>query len=159
MGISNFVPQALKDMRRRRIINKQFGEGNRIVTLMVHPSVKLGRNIYLAKNVDARQNVEIDDNSYCSPGTVLFNGTKVGKFCSIGYNVQIGCPEHPTRFLSTSPTIYRDGYIKRYCDWPEDDIKDPVIIGNDVWIGSNAMTPGSNHWRWRYNRCRSRCTA
>jgi len=25
------------------------------------------------------------------------------------------------------------------CQWPKDDFKNPVYIGNDVWIGSNAI--------------------
>ena len=137
--LSDIIPQSIKDMRRRYLIKKRFGEKNRISTLNIDFSAKLGKNIYLAKNVDVRRDVEIDDNSYCSPGTILFNGAKIGKYCSIGYNVQVGCPEHPLRFLSTSPTIYRDEKIRRYCDWPKDDIQKPVKIGNDVWVGSNAV--------------------
>jgi acetyltransferase-like isoleucine patch superfamily enzyme len=29
--------------------------------------------------------------------------------------------------------------MKDLCKWPNDDIHSPVIIGNDVWIGSNAI--------------------
>ena len=79
------------------------------------------------------------DNSYCSSGTIVFNNTEIGKYCSIGYNVQIGCPEHPAYFLSTSPAVYRDKEIKKYCPWPEDDYKEKVVIENDVWIGSGAI--------------------
>ena len=89
--------------------------------------------------MDIRENVFIDDYSYCSNGSVLFKGTTVGKYCSIGYNVQIGPPEHPLDFISTSPKLYRNSRIKDLCVWPNDDINNPVVIGNDVWIGSNVV--------------------
>ena len=139
MDIGDFIPCFIKKLRRKQIVQKRFGKGNRIYTTNIHPSAHLGKDIYLADKVDIRANVEIDDHSYCSTGTVLFKSTKIGKYCSIGYNVQIGCPEHPLHFLSTSPTLYRAEHIRRYCDWPEDDIKAPVRIGNDVWIGSNSI--------------------
>jgi len=53
---------------------------------------------------------------------------------SVAYGVRIGLPEHPVNMVSTSPKIYRNIKSK--------DIKDvyfPPIIGNDVWIGANAI--------------------
>ena len=53
---------------------------------------------------------------------------------SVAYGVRIGLPEHPVNMVSTSPKIYRNIKLK--------DIKDvyfPPIIGNDVWIGANAI--------------------
>jgi len=137
--LSDFVPCFLKQYIRKRYIQKKFGDGNRINTNMIHSTAVLGKNIYLAKEVDVRENVKIQDYSYCSPRTILFQGTEIGRYCSIGYNVQISCPEHPVSFLSTSPTVYRNDDIKQYCSWPSDDIKEPAKIGNDVWIGSNAI--------------------
>lgn len=137
--LSDFIPCFIRDYRRKRIVNCRFGEGNIISTTSIHKSAKLGKGIYLAPSVDIRANVEIADYSYCSPGTTIFNGTQIGKYCSIGYHVQIGCPEHPLRFFSTSPTVYRNNHIKKYCSWQEDDFISPVKIGNDVWIGSNAI--------------------
>ena len=139
MRLSDFMPCFIKEFRRVRRVQKLFGKNNRIYTTTIHHSAHLGKGIYLANNVDIRANVEIDDFSYCSSGTILFKGTKIGKYCSIGYNVQIGCPEHPVHFISTSPQIYRDAQIKKFCQWPEDDIINPVTIGNDVWIGSNVI--------------------
>ena len=118
---------------------KKFGKNNRINTVSIHPSANLGEGVYLAENVDIRSDVEIGDFSYCSPGRILFSGTKIGKYCSIGYNVQISCPEHPVHFISTSPVIYRNERISTYCSWPHNDISSPVTVGNDVWIGSNVV--------------------
>lgn len=122
-----------------KVQQKFRGGTNRIETDDVAMSVLLGRHIYLAKNVDVRNNVYIGDYSYCNKGTILFDGTQIGRYCSIGYNVQIGCPEHPTFFFSTSPNIYRSSYASRFIEWPSDDYKNPVAIGNDVWIGSNVI--------------------
>lgn len=110
-----------------------------LYTLSISDKAKLGKHIYLAEGVDVRANVEIGDHSYCNSNTILFPGTIIGKYCSIGYNVQIGCPEHPLNFFSTSPGIYRNPRISKWCNWPKDDFKDPVKIGNDVWIGSNVI--------------------
>jgi len=116
------------------------GGTSKIDTDSVHTSAMIGEHVWLAENVDIRRDVYIGDYSYCSPGTIVFNGTKIGKYCSIGYHVQIGCPEHPYDFFTTSPTLYRDDKIMRYIsDWPSDDFLEPVCIGNDVWIGSNAI--------------------
>ena len=95
--------------------------------------------VYLSDNVDVRDNVTIGAYSYCNRGTTIFKGCKIGNYCSIGYNVHIGPPEHPAHFYSTSPAVYRHERIKSICNWPNDDILSPAIIGNDVWIGSNAI--------------------
>lgn len=137
--LSDFIPYFIKLYLRKKKIQKRFGEENRLFTTAIHPTAKLGRDIYLAEGVDVRKDVSIGDHSYCSSGAVLFNGTSIGRFCSIGYNVQIGCPEHPLNFLSTSPAVYRKSAASAYLDWPKDDILDPVVIENDVWIGSNAV--------------------
>lgn len=137
--LSDFIPMYLRKLWRKRLIQKRFGSDCRIATETIHESARIGKNVYLAHDTDIRSNVQIGDYSYCSPGTILFDGTIIGKYCSIGYGVQIGCPEHPAHFLSTSPTIYRDAQIRAYLDWPADDILQPVKIGNDVWIGSNAV--------------------
>lgn len=101
----------------------------------------MGLNVYIALEVDIREDVNIGDHSYCNFGTIIFNGTRIGKYCSIGYRVQIGLPEHPLDELSTSPALYRNGELMKIhpIEWPKNDFHTPVIIGNDVWIGSNAL--------------------
>lgn len=139
MSFKQFIPEILLKFYRKWRIKKLFGEKNRIETVLVHPTAKLGKEIYIANNVDIRANVSIDDYSYCSPNTIVFSGVKIGKYCSIGYSCQIGLPEHPTNFISTSPHIYRNRELSEYMKWPIDDFIEPPIIGNDVWIGSNVL--------------------
>ena len=105
----------------------------------ISTTAKIGHQIYLGRDVENKKNVEIGDYSYCSPSTIILNNVSIGKYCSIGYNVQIGCLEHPIDFLSTSPRIYRETKASEFIDWPSDDFRFPVHIGNDVWIGSNVI--------------------
>ena len=75
--------------------------------------------------------------SYTSIGRFsnVFN-TKIGRFCSISWNVTIGATQHPLRNLTTHAFPYvtmfdftdRDNKIVQYTN-----------IGNDVWIGTNAV--------------------
>ena len=84
----------------------------------------------IARDCDIRNGVEILEHSYVNRGSNIMSG-KIGKYCSIGYNVDIGMFEHPVSMVSSSKEIY-----KFTDDWEE--ISSPPIIGNDVWIGSKA---------------------
>lgn len=59
----------------------------------------------------------------------------------------IGIYEHPIDLISTSPHIYKNKNIaKEYKpNWSQDDINDPPVIGNDVWIGSNVIIKQGIH--------------
>lgn len=84
----------------------------------------------IAKKCDIRKDVEISENSYVNANSNVISG-KIGKYCSIGYGVDIGMFEHPTNMVSSSLMIYKNCLY-----WNE--ISSPPIIGNDVWIGSKA---------------------
>lgn len=84
----------------------------------------------ISKGCDIRKNVEIGEHSYVNCNTNIMSG-KIGKYCSIGYGVDIGMFEHPINMVSTSTEIYKNS-----SNWNE--LKSPPIIGNDVWIGSKA---------------------
>ncbi len=84
----------------------------------------------IACNCDIRSGVEILEHSYVNRGSNIMSG-KIGKYCSIGYNVDIGMFEHPLDRVSTSKEIYEEEN-----NWNE--VCAPPIIKNDVWIGSKA---------------------
>ena len=138
--ISKFIPLFVKKMLRWHRVKKMHNANgtNTLLTYEISSSASLGSHIYLARNVEIRNGVSIGDYTYCSEGSILFNNTSIGKYCSIGYYVQIGLPEHPVDFFSTSPRVYREMKASRYISWAEDDCANPVVIGHDVWIGSNA---------------------
>ena len=80
--------------------------------------------------------VECGDFTYGVPIVLQWDRTtrlKVGKFCSIGGNVQILLGgEHHTEWITTYPfdVLMDDGVAKS---------KGDVEIGNDVWIGDDVM--------------------
>ncbi|WND03191.1 CatB-related O-acetyltransferase [Temperatibacter marinus] len=83
-------------------------------------------------------------------------GLKMGRYCSIGEQVQIGRQDHPTTWLSTSPIQYLNdklfnlgddfNHAENYQMYKSHLVgKVPSTklqithIGNDVWIGHGAM--------------------
>ncbi len=80
-------------------------------------------------------------------------GVTIGRYCSIGENVQIGRQNHPTNWLSTSPFLYLNNhdiidvgtaFSSQMMKVPPA-LKEPpthlriTTIKNDVWIGQSAM--------------------
>jgi acetyltransferase-like isoleucine patch superfamily enzyme len=101
------------------------------------------------RDVMKQHDVEIGEYTYGLPEVVSYPGRKlkIGKFCSIAVGVKIILGgNHPIRYVSTYPFgAFLD-------DWPmapplipavsEADqwgSKGDVTIGNDVWIGFNAI--------------------
>jgi acetyltransferase-like isoleucine patch superfamily enzyme len=116
--------------------NAKWINGKVHVTSVTH-NCNLASNVRVSKHSYC-YNTEIGAYSYLS-GFNLVGNTKIGKFCSIGLFVSIGPGQHPTNtFVSTSPAFYslnkptfssRQAYNET----------SKVEIGNDVWIGSNAV--------------------
>lgn len=79
----------------------------------------------------------IEDYSYTGYNTVIKH-TKMGKFCSVSWNVSIGGANHDYRKITTHPFIMnpRFGYVSETGEY--DSFKVPLVIGNDVWIGSGV---------------------
>ena len=72
-------------------------------------------------------------------------GTRIGSFCSIAGGVRIGGTNHPLGYVSSHPFLYlaNRGFVERN----DEDLlakgNAPVIIEDDVWLGSNAVVlPG-----------------
>lgn len=83
-------------------------------------------------------NIEIDKYSYggCFDIHNIAPGTKIGKFCSFASGVMIISTNHDPNKITTHPFLFKSnlGVVK------EDFRKaNNVRIGNDVWIGHNAI--------------------
>lgn len=87
--------------------------------------------------------------TYISDGCVIKN-TFIGRFCSIGSNIQTGLGTHPSRiFVSTHPAFFSVekqagfSFVDENCFeeflYADAEKKLIAIIGNDVWIGNNAI--------------------
>jgi len=89
--------------------------------------------------------------SYLRSGTARYVKS-IGRYCSIGPGVTIGEGEHPTGWLSTSPSQYG---VRQFSFYPpeledapqrmvkrtaenNDGATGHVVIGNDVWIGGGS---------------------
>lgn len=85
-------------------------------------------------------NTKIDAFTYISFRSTI-NGCDIGKFCSIASGVKIGLGNHPINFISTSPLFYAPSNPLHYTITDKLKFKEnePVHIGHDVWIGTNAV--------------------
>ena len=81
----------------------------------------------------------IDDGTYISPNCFL-SKVKLGKFCSVGPNLNAGYGIHPTNGISTSPAFYstRKQNGKSFVSENKIEERKEIIIGNDVFIGINV---------------------
>ena len=83
-------------------------------------------------------NVEVGHYSHggcCVPGSMP-PGTKVGKYCSIAVTVTVFTANHPTNIRSSHAFFFNPGLGHII----EDKIPyTHLTIGNDVWIGHNAV--------------------
>ncbi|WKV08007.1 CatB-related O-acetyltransferase [Thermoanaerobacterium sp. CMT5567-10] len=87
------------------------------------------------------KDVCIGDYSYVYENTLIESGN-IGKFCSIASNVSIGPDNHPINLVSTHPFLYDKKWSRKInIDTINYEYKNdsPPIIGNDVWIGRNAI--------------------
>jgi acetyltransferase-like isoleucine patch superfamily enzyme len=115
-----------------------------------YPDLKLAGNVSISKTVFGSHNyIEnatvnnsiMGDFSYVGSQSYI-NRCTIGKFTCIGPNVKIGLGSHPaSEFISVHPVFYSTAaqvgvtfadkdYFQEYED---------THIGNDVWIGANAI--------------------
>ncbi|MGD0831111.1 MAG: CatB-related O-acetyltransferase [Terracidiphilus sp.] len=84
---------------------------------------------------------QIGSYSYIGEGSWVARAD-VGRFCSIAPGCRIGLGKHPAdEFVSTHPAFYsvRNNYHFSFAKQQLFKEYDRVIIGNDVWIGANAL--------------------
>lgn len=93
--------------------------------------------------------------SYFNDNAYIRAVRKIGRFCAIGPNVQLGLPEHSVNSLSphiifpNQDARWTYGFTNYATDNPiikdinkaqVEELKKPMIeVGNDVWIGANAI--------------------
>ena len=83
---------------------------------------------------------QIGDYSYVGRNFTAWY-SMMGKFCSISWNVGIGGANHDYRRISQHAFLYAPqfGMIDSSEEAGYDRFEDECIIGNDVWIGCNAV--------------------
>jgi acetyltransferase-like isoleucine patch superfamily enzyme len=78
--------------------------------------------------------VWIGRRSYAN-NAIIREKTRIGRYCSIARRITIGAQNHPLRWLSTHPFQIDPEFA---IDGLEFETV-PTTIGNDVWIGENAI--------------------
>lgn len=107
-------------------------------------NVALSFPVHISPRAAISARVEIGKFTFINWDTVLYPNVKMGAFCSVGRNCEIGLAEHPldrvtTHRITSSVSEFRNfpGYDRikrtRFLSHPD------TLIGNDVWIGANAM--------------------
>lgn len=89
-------------------------------------------------------NSYLGDFTYVAKNSSI-NNCKIGKFCCIAPNVQIGLGEHPvSKFVSIHPVFYTNTSHLGYTFGEKTYFKEyyETTIGNDVWIGTNVIIKG-----------------
>ena len=120
----------------------------------IHPScIILGRCHFEGRNKISEKTYFRDSSlgyaSYVGAGCE-FNRTVVGKYCSIGNNVNVVTGTHPLKnYISTHPFFYSSdthsfSYVEgiRFNEVMSDDQGNCLTVGNDVWIGDNVLIKG-----------------
>lgn len=99
---------------------------------------KIGKRVMIRKNTTIGVDFSIGDYSYISGPINYVEAAHIGKHCSIARQCVIGVSGHPYHWVTTGSMIYTPeyGFIDETVHQPQ---KGPVIIGNDVWIGINAI--------------------
>ena len=74
-------------------------------------------------------------------GSLRYRDFCIGNYCSIAQNIYIYTDNHPLDKFSTHPFLY----CKTHGADEEISYSHPLTIGNDVWIGQNAIILPSCH--------------
>ncbi|MFC4357723.1 CatB-related O-acetyltransferase [Halobium salinum] len=120
--------------------------------------INIGKNSVVQKNAKIHTDTEVEDNvrigrnSYIQRGKVkigshtnlvreneIYGDTIIGKFSAIAPHTVFQAENHPMEKASMQMTFY-----DHFFDVPlEHEIEGPITVGNDVWIGTNAvLLPG-----------------
>jgi acetyltransferase-like isoleucine patch superfamily enzyme len=101
---------------------------------------KFGNHVFIYENVSLI-NSYVDDYTYINNNSRIRN-TTIGKFCSIGPNVQIILGKHPSTFISSHPMFYANNKpFKTFSNKTYIEEYDSVEIGHDVWIAEGVIIP------------------
>ena len=122
--------------------------------LNIDDRVAFSRNLMFERGVNLRPYAQLDrvtigSYSYCSLHTTVLAST-IGRYCSIGYNSEIGVGWHDFTKITTSTAILHNisfmdysGYIPLRRDQLQADgeASSKITIGHDVWVGCHCIFP------------------
>lgn len=117
-------------VRRCRLNNCTIGDFTRIEDTVCENNVDIQRSYLIYHSI-------IDRRTYTGRNTSIWYA-KIGKFCSISWNVSIGGANHDYRKVTQHSFLYtkNQGLIDKPL---YDRFSEHCKIGNDVWIGCHAV--------------------
>lgn len=137
--LSIFLPQQIY---KRIIYRSLYKNKCKLGNYCEIDGVNIIKNNVMMSDYSTITNSEIDIYTSVGRNSRIFN-SKIGKFCSISWNVTIGATSHPYSTISSHAfpyTPYAGNFVKEKI---KNDVK--TNIGNDVWIGCNSVImPGIN---------------
>lgn len=136
-------PRWLVVMKERALLRRSSPTSSIHRRASVDGCVKLGRHVLVDADVWIYES-QIGNYSYIADGARVTQAA-MGRFCSIGPRAYVGLPQHPSDgFISSHPVFYQHIPWRGF-DYADRDYFEGFIstqIGNDVWIGANAMIKG-----------------
>lgn len=113
-------------------VKKIFHRVVRIITFRIGIYGQIGHRNKFLRNVTIDEKSKIGNYNYFGRNVSITN-SEIGNYCSVAPNVIIGPGEHPLDLISTRTIVMEEaGYNVNLT-------RDPVKIGNDVWIGTNVV--------------------
>ena len=144
--LNNFLLTFIKRRLKNYIISRKFN-------IFLPGGVIVTSETQLEEKVTINNKCDISG-SYIGFGTYIASNSrliraKIGKFCSIGQNVQTRFGRHPARkFVSTHPAFFSKNKQAGFSLVQQQKFKDHIFvgsaeeyfvdIGNDVWIGDDV---------------------
>lgn len=138
------------------ISNVELGDGAKVYKNAFVKDTRLGENVKVGdfsriensefcRNVDLQRfaliyHSRMGDYSYVGRNFTCWHAT-IGKFCSISWNVGIGGANHDYNRITQHACLYAPqfGFLETGQDPGYNRFESPCEIGNDVWIGCNAV--------------------
>lgn len=139
--------KSLIEFRKKKNRYKKIGTD--IKTINISKNVSIGQHCIIGKRVILEDNVEVGNFTYFNSNKywiTVESNVKIGSFCSIAPGVHIGAGNHEYKYVTTHPILFNK-YYEKELNIPEGvqqvhGLKDKdsiTLIGNDVWIGLNAI--------------------
>lgn len=105
----------------------------------VSPRARIGRRAIVRRGTEVGADVVLGDFSYISGPRSYVEAARIGKFCSIARQVVIGPGDHDLSAVTTHPFPVSPAHGGLARSVSPQAQKPPTVIGNDVWIGMNAI--------------------
>lgn len=137
------TPEMAENVRRHGLR----AEPTSALTSITHLHAETPANLQRAAAVGC---ISLGAFSYAVSG--YLQDVHVGRYCSLGEDVQIGRGDHPTHFATTSPASYNRLWYDVMWEGP-DSVAPPhplaswhpkklTLVGHDVWVGHGAWVSG-----------------